>query len=56
MKVFFNFGVFLIFFCYFFLGDFLDDNKEGIGTIFLSNGDKFTGNFENDFVHGSGTF
>ncbi|KAL4466540.1 hypothetical protein ABPG72_010591 [Tetrahymena utriculariae] len=37
-------------------GDFKDDNKEGIGTIYLSNGDRFTGNFNNDFVHGQGTY
>ncbi len=24
-------------------GDFIDDNKEGIGTLYLSNGDWFTG-------------
>lgn len=35
-------------------GDFLNDNKEGLGSIFLSNGDKFIGNFSNDFVHGQG--
>lgn len=33
-------------------GEFIDDNKEGTGTIYLSNGDRFTGSFNNDFVHG----
>jgi len=37
-------------------GDFLDDNKEGIGTLYLSNGDVFTGEFKNDLVHGKGTY
>ena len=37
-------------------GDFIDDNKEGTGTIYLSNGDRFTGSFNNDFVHGQGTY
>lgn len=33
-------------------GQFKDDNKEGFGTLFLSNGEKFVGSFEKDFVHG----
>lgn len=37
-----------------YLGDFVDDNKEGLGSIFLSNGDRFVGSFKNDFVHGKG--
>lgn len=37
-------------------GEFKDDNKEGYGTMFLSNGEKFTGIFKRDFVNGSGMF
>ena len=37
-------------------GDFREDSKEGVGTLFLSNGDRFTGTFVNDSVHGRGTY
>jgi len=37
-------------------GDFIDDNKEGMGTLYLSNNDKFSGCFVNDLVHGRGTY
>jgi len=46
-------AVCLLFWLWIYLtGDFIDDNKEGTGTIYLSNGDRFTGSFNNDFVHG----
>ena len=32
------------------------DAKHGLGTLYLSNGDKFFGNFVNDKVHGMGTY
>lgn len=37
-------------------GNFRDDNKEGHGTLFLSNGEKFIGTFDKDFVNGPGTY
>lgn len=37
-------------------GEFKDDNKEGYGTLHLSNGEKFAGVFKRDFVNGTGTF
>lgn len=37
-------------------GQFKDDNKEGVGTLFLTNGEKFVGNFYKDYVNGPGTF
>lgn len=32
------------------------DKKEGFGTLYMSNGDKLSGSFNNDFVEGFGTF
>lgn len=37
-------------------GKFQDDNKEGFGTLYLTNGDIFQGNFEQDAVNGPGTY
>jgi len=37
-------------------GEFKEDNKEGYGTLLLSNGEKFSGTFKEDFVTGPGTF
>ena len=37
-------------------GDFIDNNKEGWWTIYLSNGDHFTGEFYNDLVDGNGNY
>ena len=37
-------------------GHFKDDCKHGIGTIYLSNDDWFTGTFEKDVVQGRGTY
>ena len=34
------------------LKDFKEDNKEGFGTIYLSNGDRFSGRFSMDLVNG----
>ena len=31
-------------------------NKEGIGSLYLSNDEKFTGQFSNDLVEGHGKF
>lgn len=35
-----------------FEGDFKSDNKDGIGTLYLSNDEKFIGKFKDDFIHG----
>ena len=35
-------------------GMFYDDNKEGTGTLYLTNGEKYYGQFQKDFVNGSG--
>eukprot|EP01017_Pseudomicrothorax_dubius_P041800 TRINITY_DN6737_c0_g1_i1.p1 TRINITY_DN6737_c0_g1~~TRINITY_DN6737_c0_g1_i1.p1 ORF type:complete len:601 (+),score=128.08 TRINITY_DN6737_c0_g1_i1:95-1804(+) len=37
-------------------GDFVKDNKEGLGVLFLSNGEKYVGQFRDDLIHGIGTF
>jgi hypothetical protein len=37
-------------------GEFADDNKEGLGTIYFANAEKYTGTFKNDLAHGKGTF
>lgn len=37
-------------------GDFVDDNKDGFGVLYLSNGDRFEGHFKEDTVHGSGRY
>ena len=37
-------------------GQFYDDNKEGQGTMFLSNGERFVGAFSKDFIEGAGLF
>ncbi|EGR33677.1 protein kinase domain protein [Ichthyophthirius multifiliis] len=37
-------------------GQFKDDNKEGFGTLFLSNGEKFCGLFQRDNANGTGSF
>jgi|JI6StandDraft_1071083.scaffolds.fasta_scaffold04165_2 hypothetical protein len=37
-------------------GSFVDDNKDGRGKLFLSNGEVFEGWFQNDYVTGEGTF
>ncbi|CAD8063264.1 unnamed protein product [Paramecium sonneborni] len=39
-----------------YVGLFHDDNKEGQGTLYLSNGDKFEGNFLQDLVSGPGKY
>ena len=39
-----------------YVGLFHEDNKEGQGTLFLSNGDKFEGNFLQDLVSGPGKY
>ncbi len=36
--------------------NFNEDNKDGFGALLFSNGEKFVGNFENDKIHGNGTF
>ena len=33
-------------------GQFKEDCKEGKGTLFISNGEKFEGNFTNDIIQG----
>lgn len=37
-------------------GEFVDDNKEGIGCLYLSNQEKYVGQFQNDLIHGQGTY
>jgi hypothetical protein len=37
-------------------GEFSMDHKEGFGTLYMTNGDKFSGCFKNDAVEGFGTF
>jgi len=37
-------------------GQFFDDNKEGFGSLFLTNSELYSGNFKNDLVNGQGTF
>lgn len=37
-------------------GEFADDNKEGLGTIYFANSEKYTGTFKGDLAHGKGTF
>ncbi|CAD8082848.1 unnamed protein product [Paramecium sonneborni] len=37
-------------------GEFNDDNKEGQGTLYLSNGEKFCGQFFKDYINGFGLF
>ena len=37
-------------------GTFSDDNKEGKGTLFLTNGENFMGNFKNDAINGNGVY
>ena len=32
------------------------DRKEGFGTMYMTNGDKFSGCFKNDAIEGFGTF
>jgi hypothetical protein len=38
------------------MGGFHDDNKEGQGTLYLSNNEKFEGFFIADLVSGPGKF
>ena len=37
-------------------GEFLEDNKEGFGTLYISNGEKFSGIFRQDYISGKGTY
>jgi hypothetical protein len=37
-------------------GRFVEDNKEGHGKLYLTNGEVFVGNFEGDEVNGEGCF
>ncbi len=37
-------------------GRFANGTKDGMGTLFLSNGDTFTGNFKADFIDGRGSY
>lgn len=37
-------------------GNFFEDNKEGKGTLFLSNGDLYKGDFKDDMIDGKGIF
>ena len=37
-------------------GDFVNDYKEGHGTLILVNGEKYVGEFKQDMIHGRGTF
>jgi len=37
-------------------GEFEDDAKHGMGTLFLANGDIFIGQFHQDQVHGEGIY
>jgi hypothetical protein len=38
------------------IGHFSDDKKNGQGTLFFINGERFEGNFVDDSVEGSGVF
>ena len=37
-------------------GQFREDSKDGLGTLYLTNGNKFFGIFRDDKVHGKGTY
>ena len=37
-------------------GDFKHDAKDGVGTLYLVNGDRFEGTFRDDMVHGKGKY
>jgi hypothetical protein len=37
-------------------GEFKNDKKHGVGSLYLVSGDKFTGDFADDKVHGKGVF
>jgi hypothetical protein len=37
-------------------GNFVEDFKEGFGTLYLANGEKFIGEFKQDMVSGQGKF
>eukprot|EP01015_Nassula_variabilis_P029316 TRINITY_DN6275_c0_g1_i3.p1 TRINITY_DN6275_c0_g1~~TRINITY_DN6275_c0_g1_i3.p1 ORF type:complete len:329 (+),score=47.84 TRINITY_DN6275_c0_g1_i3:66-1052(+) len=37
-------------------GTFVEDNKDGSGTLYLVNGEKFIGGFKDDMIHGKGVF
>ena len=37
-------------------GEFVNDIKEGLGMLHLSNGDRFEGEFRSDMIHGVGTY
>ncbi|CAK73287.1 unnamed protein product (macronuclear) [Paramecium tetraurelia] len=39
-----------------YIGQFNQDNKEGQGTLYLSNGDRFEGNFLQDLINGPGRY
>lgn len=38
------------------LGQFFEDSKNGNGVLYLSNGERFEGEFVNDAIHGEGIF
>lgn len=37
-------------------GRFLNFKRHGLGTFFFKNGDKYVGNWEEDFIHGTGNY
>ena len=37
-------------------GEFIDDKKEGFGTVMFPNGDKFSGCFKGDCIEGFGSY
>ena len=37
-------------------GEFVNDNKDGIGTLFITSGDRYQGSFKDDMVHGKGSY
>ena len=37
-------------------GDFQDDGKDGMGTIFFVDGSKYVGEFKDDMIDGKGSF
>jgi len=39
-----------------FQGSFIEDSREGKGTLFFTNGERFVGYFSQDKIHGRGTF
>jgi serine/threonine protein kinase len=37
-------------------GDFVNDNKDGVGILYITNGERYQGAFKDDMVHGRGAY